>query len=126
MNVKRLVSAPFEVNVHVVDEDGRALVVDASSGLDWDSFAPRLQDALRGLTVDAIYLTHLHVDHVGGAARLARMTGAPLLMHEDEAYAVEEMVAWCRIGSPLSRPTFVDRRDEPEESLPDFVIRSTA
>ncbi|HWH08333.1 MAG TPA: MBL fold metallo-hydrolase [Candidatus Thermoplasmatota archaeon] len=90
MRVKRLVSAPFEVNVHVVEEDGRALVVDASSGLDWDAFGPRLADALRGLAVEAIYLTHLHVDHVGGAAKLARMTGAPLLMHEDEAYAVEQ------------------------------------
>ena len=89
MKVTRLVSAPFDVNVHVVEEDGRALVVDASSGLDWDFFGPRLADALKGLAVEAVYLTHLHVDHVGGAARLARMTGAPLLMHEDEAYAVE-------------------------------------
>ena len=89
MKVQRLVSAPFEVNVHVVEEDGRALVVDASSGLDWDSFGPRVQEALRGLKVEGVYLTHLHVDHVGGAARLARLTGAPLLMHEDEAYAVE-------------------------------------
>ena len=39
---------------------------------------------------------------------------------------VDEMVAWCRIGSPLSRPTFVDRADEPEEGLKGFEIRSTA
>lgn len=90
MHVRRIVSAPFDVNVHVVEEDGRALVVDASSGLDWDSFGPRLADALRGLTVEGVFLTHLHVDHVGGAARVARLTGAPLLMHEDEAFAVEK------------------------------------
>src|SRR6202022_3038739 len=29
--------------------------------------------------------------------------------------AVDAMVAWCRVGSSLSRPTFVDRRDESEE-----------
>jgi acylphosphatase len=40
--------------------------------------------------------------------------------------AVEEMVAWCRIGSSLSRPTFVERRDEPEESVQGFAILSTA
>lgn len=89
MKVARLVSAPFDVNLHIVEEDGRALVVDATSGLDWESFGPTLAGALRGLTVEAIYLTHLHVDHVGGAAHVARMTGAPLLMHEDEAVAVE-------------------------------------
>lgn len=40
--------------------------------------------------------------------------------------AVDAMVAWCRVGSPLSRPTFVDRKDEPEEGLKGFDIRSTA
>lgn len=39
---------------------------------------------------------------------------------------VEEMVAWCRIGSPLSRPTFVERWSEPDEALVGFVILSTA
>lgn len=90
MKVTRLTSAPFEVNLHVVEEDGRALVVDATSGLDWDAFGPRLAAALEGLTVEAVYLTHLHVDHVGGAARVARLTKAPLLMHEAEAPAVEK------------------------------------
>jgi glyoxylase-like metal-dependent hydrolase (beta-lactamase superfamily II) len=90
MEVVTLESAPFAVNVHVVREAGRALVVDASSGMDWAAFAPRVQAALAGRAVSSVYLTHLHVDHVGGAARMARMTGAPLLMHEDEAFAVEE------------------------------------
>lgn len=89
MDVRRVVSAPFEVNVYVVEHDGRVLVVDASSGLDWDDFAPRLAEAIGDAKVEAVYLTHLHVDHVGGAARLARLTGAPMLMHEDEADAVE-------------------------------------
>ncbi|HWH08334.1 MAG TPA: acylphosphatase, partial [Candidatus Thermoplasmatota archaeon] len=40
--------------------------------------------------------------------------------------AVDAMVAWCRVGSPLSRPTFVDRKDEPEEGLAGFDIRPTA
>lgn len=38
---------------------------------------------------------------------------------------VDAMVAWCRIGSPLSRPTFVERFDEPEEGLAGFDIRPT-
>lgn len=90
MDVLHLTSAPFAVNVYVVREAGRALVVDASSGMDWAAFAPRVQAALAGHAVEAVYLTHLHVDHVGGAARMARLTGAPLLMHGDEAFAVEE------------------------------------
>lgn len=46
---------------------------------------------------------------------------------EGEAKAVDDMVAWCRVGSPLSRPTFVDRREgEAEEGLQGFEIRPTA
>lgn len=45
---------------------------------------------------------------------------------EGDAAQVDGMVAWCRIGSPLSRPTFVERIDEPEEGLAEFDIRSTA
>ena len=45
---------------------------------------------------------------------------------EADAPLVDEMVAWCRTGSPLSRPTFVDRHDEPEEGLAGFEIRPTA
>jgi len=45
---------------------------------------------------------------------------------EGDAQAVDAMVAWCRVGSPLSRPTFVERLDEAEEGLAGFEIRSTA
>jgi acylphosphatase len=45
---------------------------------------------------------------------------------EGDAKAVEDIVAWCRIGSPLSRPTFVDRKDEPEEGLEGFAILPSA
>ncbi|MEA3199065.1 MAG: hydroxyacylglutathione hydrolase [Thermoplasmata archaeon] len=89
MQVRRALSEPFGVNVFVVREDDRAMVVDATSGLDWDVFAPRLGHLLSGAAVERVFLTHLHVDHVGGAARMAALTGAPLLMHEDEAFAVE-------------------------------------
>lgn len=90
MEVVTVVSAPFDVNVHVVKEGGRALVVDASSGMDWRAFEPKVRAAIGDAKVEAVYLTHLHVDHVGGAAAMARLTGAPLLMHADEADAVEE------------------------------------
>lgn len=90
MEVVQVPSAPFGVNVYAVREGDRSLVVDASSGLDWPQFWPRLQRALEGTRVEALYLTHLHVDHVGGARRIADATGATAYIHEDEAVAVEE------------------------------------
>jgi len=90
IEVRTLTSAPFAVNAFVAREGQSALVVDSTSGLDWPAFEPKLREALGGARVEACHLTHLHVDHVGGAARVARLTGAPLVMHADEAFAVEE------------------------------------
>lgn len=41
---------------------------------------------------------------------------------EGDAKALDDLVAWCRVGSPLSRPTFVERKDEAEEGLEGFRI----
>lgn len=90
VDVRRVVSAPFDVNVYVAIESGRALVVDASSGMDWAALEPRLRAAMSGASPQAFHLTHLHVDHVGGAARMAKLTGLTPTMHADEADVVEE------------------------------------
>lgn len=84
-----MVSAPFEVNTYVAIANDRALVVDASSGLDWDAFAPRVQNAIGAARVEAFHLTHVHVDHVAAAARMAKLIGLTPTMHEDEAGPVE-------------------------------------
>jgi hydroxyacylglutathione hydrolase len=115
LEVLRVVSAPFDVNVHVVKEDGRAIVIDASSGLDWPDFAPKLATAIGGATVDALYLTHVHVDHVAGAARVARMCGlTEARMHEGEAFVVESGDARLTGGAMF---------DVPQEALPVRVVK---
>ena len=98
-------SAPFDVNVHVVKEDGRALVIDASSGLDWPEFAPKLSAAIGGAKVEALYLTHVHVDHVAGAAQVARLCHlAEARMHEGEAFVVQNGDARLTGGAMFGVP----------------------
>ena len=36
------------------------------------------------LHVTAIIITHAHIDHIGGAAKLKAITGAPIYMNEDD------------------------------------------
>jgi hydroxyacylglutathione hydrolase len=39
---------------------------------------------LHSLTVKQIVITHAHIDHIGGAAKLKRLTGAPVLLNQND------------------------------------------
>jgi glyoxylase-like metal-dependent hydrolase (beta-lactamase superfamily II) len=55
------------------------------------------------LTVKSIVITHAHIDHIGGAAKLKKVTGAPVYMHanDQELYdQLEIQAAWLGIAEP--------------------------
>jgi hydroxyacylglutathione hydrolase len=56
-----------------------------------------------GLKLKQILVTHAHIDHVGGALRLKRLTGAPILLNENDLPLLEMMetqAAWLGIAPP--------------------------
>lgn len=65
--------------------------------------------AKHGLTVKAIVITHAHIDHIGGAAKLKAATGAPVYMNtnDQELYDhLDTQAAW--LGTPAPSRTEVD------------------
>lgn len=74
---------PLLAAIHLIVEDGRVAVVDTGSK---DSLA-RTLDALHELglnadSVDYVVLTHIHLDHAGGAGSMMRVFGnARLVVH---------------------------------------------
>ncbi|MBS0545290.1 MAG: MBL fold metallo-hydrolase [Proteobacteria bacterium] len=67
---------PFEQNCSILwcDRTKKAAVVDPGGDLD-----RILAEAQRlGVTIEKILITHGHIDHAGGAARLARELGVPI------------------------------------------------
>ena len=73
---------PLQCNCSIVgDEQTReAMVIDP--GDDIDNVLAVLQR--HGLTVKQIVITHAHIDHIGGAAKLKRITGAPVLLNAND------------------------------------------
>ena len=74
---------PLMAAIHLVVDDGRVAVVDTASNA---ALAPALGAlAALGLTADAVdyvVLTHVHLDHAGGAgAMMAAFPGARLVVH---------------------------------------------
>lgn len=79
LDVVTLTNGVFAENCHIlVDRDaGEAIMVDP--GEDADLFLQRV--ATERVALKAIWLTHAHVDHILGVARVVEATGVPIYLH---------------------------------------------
>ncbi len=56
-----------------------------------------------GLTLKQIVITHAHIDHIGGAAKLKRMTGAPVLLNANDQMLLKMLdvqASWIGMRPP--------------------------
>ncbi len=96
------------------EESGEAIVVDPGDEIE------EIVDVLERhkLKVAAIVITHAHIDHIGGAAKLKRLTGAPVLMNERDAELygmIDVQAGWLGMETP--EVTGIDAGAREGESL---------
>jgi len=92
---------PLGCNCSIVgDEQTReAMVIDP--GDDIEKVVAILQQ--HGLTVKQIVITHAHIDHIGGAAKLKRLTGAPVLLNANDQMLLKMLnvqASWLGMRPP--------------------------
>lgn len=79
MSVTPFAVGPFQENAYLLVDTGarRAVLIDPGEE------AARLLRAVdaAGAELEAIWLTHAHVDHVGAVAEVKRRTGVPIFLH---------------------------------------------
>jgi glyoxylase-like metal-dependent hydrolase (beta-lactamase superfamily II) len=74
------------VNWYLIEDGDRLAVVDAGFPPDWSMLTTSLGTLGRRVSdVEAVILTHAHVDHIGFAERARREAGATVYVHEDDA-----------------------------------------
>ncbi len=92
---------PLQCNCSVIGDEGtrEGMVIDP--GDDINGVLALVQK--HGLAVKQIVVTHAHIDHVGGAMKLRQITGAPILLNQND-YALLKMLdaqaAWVGMASP--------------------------
>jgi glyoxylase-like metal-dependent hydrolase (beta-lactamase superfamily II) len=70
-----------------------------------------------GLKLKQILITHAHIDHIGGALKLKRLTGAPIFLNEEDLPLLKHMdaqAAWIGAETPETAP--------PDETLDDSLV----
>jgi len=92
---------PLQCNCTILGDSatGEAIVIDPGDEIS------RIQARLNklGLKVKQILITHAHIDHVGGALKLKRLTGAPILLNENDLpllQMMEQQAGWLGVDTP--------------------------
>jgi len=104
---------PLQCNCSIIgDEQSKeALVVDPG-----DEIGQVLAMlAQNGLKLKHIFITHGHIDHIGGAMKLKQATGAPIYMNQADQQQVQLLdmqAAWIGVESPGKVVVDQDARDQ--------------
>ena len=77
--LRKLVVGPYQSNCYILGhkETQEGLVIDPGD----DVFRIVREISKFNLTIQNILITHGHIDHIGSAAELRRITGAPVWIH---------------------------------------------
>lgn len=112
MILKTFPVGPLQCNCTILGDEttGEAMVVDPGDNI------PQILAFLaqHKLTLKQIVVTHGHIDHVGGAVRLKRSTGAPVLLNQNDLPLLEMMdvqADWLGIPTPEVAPPDVSAED---------------
>ena len=115
MIIETFAVGPLQCNCTILGDEqtGEGIIIDPGDEI--TRTHRRLTDL--GLTLKQIIITHGHIDHVGGALKLKRLTGAPILMNQNDVELLammEEQAAWVGVPTPEVAP--------PDASLGDGLV----
>jgi hydroxyacylglutathione hydrolase len=107
VNVQTLTVGAFQENCYLLvdDRSNRAVIVDPGSE------GERLVAAIErsGATLEAIWITHAHVDHVGAIASVKRKWDVPIYLHPLDRRLYEAAGRQAEVyGVPFEEPPIPD------------------
>jgi beta-lactamase superfamily II metal-dependent hydrolase len=108
VHVQTITVGAFQENCYLVvdDRSRRAVIVDPGSE------GERVVDAIEssGATLEAIWITHAHVDHVGAVASVKRKWDVPIYLHPLDRRLYEAASRQAEVyGLPFEEPPAPDQ-----------------
>ncbi len=96
---------PLQCNCTLMGDEEAAKAIVIDPGDEIGRIHQRLIEL--GLKLKQILVTHAHIDHVGGALKLKKLTGAPILLNENDLPLLKMMemqAGWLGIATPEVAP----------------------
>ena len=87
MNIQTLTLGPLATNCYLVRQDGCSRVVIIDPAANSKKLLAALQE--QGLTLEAIFLTHAHFDHILAAHEVLEATGAQYVVPEGDLWLLK-------------------------------------
>ncbi len=104
LRIEAIPVGPFQANAYIVIDDVARCAAIVDPGAEGDELAARV--ANMGLTIEAIWITHGHLDHVGGIAGVRRLfPDAPIWLHDADRPLYDNVAGQARLyGITLESP----------------------
>ncbi len=118
LELKIVPVTPFQQNCSLLYDSETKEGVFVDPGGEVDKLRAKLDE--HGVTLKAIWLTHGHLDHAGGADQLREELGVPVIgPHKDDQFWMDEIGDhWARYGHPgMGRAVVPDRYLEDGDQL---------
>lgn len=115
---------PLQCNCSILGDEvtHEAVVVDPGDNI--PEILARL--AKHGLALKQIIVTHAHIDHIGGAAQLRRLTGAPVLLNKQDMGLLGMMdlqADWLKVSTPEVTAPDIAAEDGLQVGLPTLAAQ---
>jgi hydroxyacylglutathione hydrolase len=107
-----LAVGPLQCNCSIFGDESSKEAIVIDPGDEIDEIQAIL--TLHHLQVKAIVITHAHIDHIGGAAKLRAATGAPVYMNardEELAGDLDLQATWLQVKTPENPGIDVEARE---------------
>lgn len=125
MRIDHRTVGPFEENCYLLadEQSGRAVVIDPGDEPD------RIIEMIRasGAALDAVWLTHAHVDHIGAVAAVKREFDVPVYLHPLDLPYYTQLSARAAVmyGIDFEQPEGPDRELADAQALQCGSLRFT-
>jgi hydroxyacylglutathione hydrolase len=108
LRIEAIAVGPFQANAYIVADEAARQATIVDPGSEGERIAMRVQEL--GCTLNALWITHGHLDHVGGIAGVRRaFPHAPIWLHDADRPLYDNVEAQGRVyGIPIEAPPAPD------------------